>query len=91
MSYRRLIFEGDTWDEYERLRSTDRVAHRNLVKLLKQMIREDPARGPGKPERLRHGLTGLWSRRITHRDRLIYCFDDESIHVLAIGGHYERP
>ena len=53
------------------------------------MQRSDPAIGIGKPEALRHNLSGLWSRRITRGDRLIYNFDEKSIHIFAIGGHYD--
>jgi toxin YoeB len=41
-------------------------------------------------EPLKHALTGLWSRRLSLKDRLIYRFDDGNIYVMAIGGHYER-
>lgn len=90
MSGRKLVFEGDTWQVYEKLREKNRPAHKSLVKLLKEMTRGDPSRGLGKPERLRHNLSGLWSRRFTHGDRIVYAFDDEAVHILAIGGHYER-
>ena len=86
---RSLIFEGSTWEEYEKLREKDKILHKNLRKILKQLLREDnPAEGYGKPEKLKHSLAGLWSRRISQKDRLIYAFDDESIHIFAIGGHY---
>ena len=54
------------------------------------MRRGNPAKGTGKPEPLKHGLSGLWSRRLSQRDRLVYRFDDESIYVMAVGGHYDR-
>ncbi len=53
------------------------------------MLRNDPATGTGKPEPLRHSLSGFWSRRLSARDRLIYRFDDQTIHIFAIGGHYD--
>jgi len=88
---RSLIFEGDTWFVYEQLREKDKKLHKALCKLLKDMLRsDDPASGPGKPERLKHNLSGLWSRRISQKDRLIYKFDDEHIYIFAIGGHYDR-
>ncbi|HFU75690.1 MAG TPA: Txe/YoeB family addiction module toxin [Arcobacter sp.] len=87
---RSLVFEGSTWEEYEKLREKDKVLHKNLRKILKQMLRdENPAEGYGKPEKLKHSLAGLYSRRISQKDRLIYAFDDESIHIFAIGGHYD--
>jgi toxin YoeB len=87
---RSLVFEGNTWAVYEDLREKDKLLHKALCKLLKEMLRADPAKGLGKPEQLRHNLTGLWSKRISQKDRLIYRFDDEYIYIFAIGGHYER-
>ena len=87
---RSLVFEGSTWETYETLREKDKILHKNLRKILKQLLRdENPAEGYGKPEKLKHSLAGLWSRRISQKERLIYTFDDESIHVFAIGGHYD--
>lgn len=87
---RSIVFEGDTWERYEELRKKDPGLHRTLRRQLKEMIRGDPARGTGKPEPLKHGLSGFWSRRLSHGDRLIYRFDDHAIYVFAIGGHYDR-
>lgn len=87
---RSLVFEGDTWAIYEELREKDKVLHKALCKLLKEMLRADPATGLGKPEQLRHNLTGFWSKRISQKDRLIYKFDDKSIYIFAIGGHYDQ-
>jgi len=87
---RSLVFEGRTWEAYETLRQKDPALHRALCKLLKEMLRNDPAFGSGKPEQLKHNLSGLWSRRLSRRDRLIYKFDDTAIYIFAIGGHYEQ-
>lgn len=87
---RSLVFEGDTWQKYEDLRRRDARLHRVLCRQLKEMLRENPAVGTGKPEPLKHELAGLWSRRLSHKDRLIYKFDSEAIYVIAIGGHYDR-
>jgi toxin YoeB len=74
------------------MRERDQKLHKALRKLLKEMLRsEDPAVGTGKPEPLKHNLSGLWSRRISQKDRLIYRFDDNAIYVFAIGGHYDKP
>ena len=86
---RSLVFEGDTWAAYEKLREKDKKLHRNLCKFLKEMLRDDPTKGLGKPEPLKHNLSGFWSRRISQKDRLVYKFDDNYIYIFAIGGHYE--
>lgn len=84
-----LVFEGNTWEIYEALRTQDKLLHKKLCTILREMLRGDPAIGIGKPEPLRHNLSGLWSRRISQRDRVLYRFDDNTIYVFAIGGHYD--
>jgi len=87
---RSLIFEGNTWIAYEQLREKNKRLHKALCKLLKEMLHSDPATGSGKPEPLRHNLSGLWSRRISQKDRLVYKFDDNYVYIFAIGGHYDQ-
>lgn len=86
---RSIVFEGDTWERYEKLRKKDPALHRTLRRQLKEMRRGDPARGTGKPEPLKHDLTGFWSRRLSRGDRLVYKFDEKAIYIFAIGGHYD--
>jgi len=87
---RSLVLEGHTWTAFERLRERDKKLHQALCKILKEMLRDDPATGLGKPEQLKHSLTGLWSRRISQKDRIIYKFDDQYVYIFAIGGHYDQ-
>lgn len=88
---RSLVFEGNTWSVDESLRDKDKLLHKSLCKLLKELMRsEDPTIGLGKPEPLKHNLSGLWSRRISRKDRLIYKFDENYVYVFAIGGHYDH-
>jgi len=81
---RSLTFEGGSWTAYEQLREKDKKLHQALCRLLKEMLRGDPSTGTGKPEKLKHNLSGLWSRRISRKDRLIYKFDDQCIYVFAL-------
>jgi toxin YoeB len=87
---RSLVFEGDTWNAYEQLRRNDKKLHENLCEILKEMLRGDPKIGLGKPEPLKHNLSGFWSRRLSQRDRIIYKFDSEYSYIFAIGGHYDQ-
>jgi toxin YoeB len=84
---RLIVFEGNTWMVYEELRSKDKMLHKNLCRILKELQRENPEKGIGKPEPLKHDLTGFWSRKLSQYDRLIYRFDENSIRIFAIGGH----
>jgi len=87
---RSLVFESNTWAIYEELRQKDKKLHNSLRKLLKEMLRGDPCTGIGKPEPLIHNLSGLWSRRISQKDRVIYKYDSDYIYIFAIGGHYDQ-
>lgn len=87
---RSLVFEGNTWAVYERLRDKDKKLHKAFCKVLTDMLRNNPETGLGKPEQLKHSLSGFWSRRISQKDRVIYKFDDQYIYIFAIGGHYEQ-
>ena len=87
---RSLVFEGKTWLTYEQLREKDNKLHKALCNILKEMLRSDPASGLGKPEPLKHNLSGFWSKRISQKDRLIYKFDDDCVYIFAIGGHYDQ-
>ena len=86
---RSIVFEGSTWNVYEDLRQRDKALHKNLCKILKEMQRDNPEKGIGKPEQLKFELSGFWSRKLSQYDRLIYKFDEDYIHIIAIGGHYE--
>ena len=86
---RSIIFEGNTWFEYENLRDKDKILHKNLCEILKEMLRNEPSEGLGKPEALKHNLSGFWSRRLSQKDRVIYKFDNNYIYIFAIGGHYD--
>ncbi len=87
---RSLAFEGNTWGTYEELRQKDKNLHSSLRKLLKEMLRSDPSTGKGKPVPLKHNLSGLWSRRLSQKDRVIYKYDADYIYIFAIGGHYDQ-
>ncbi len=79
-----LVFEGNTWAAYEELRQKDNKMHKALRRIIKEMLRGDPSIGTGKPEPLKHNLSGLWSRRLSQKDRLIYKFDSKSINPKII-------
>ncbi|MEA1921519.1 MAG: Txe/YoeB family addiction module toxin [Pseudomonadota bacterium] len=87
---RSLVFEGSTWETYEELRTKDKRLHKVLRSILKEILRGDPTVGTGKPESLRHNLSGFWSRRLSQKDHVIYRYDEKYIYIFAIGGHYDQ-
>lgn len=60
---------------------------KKIEELLKS-IRENPFEGIGKPEPLKHELSGKWSRRINNEHRIIYSVDNDILNVYSLKGHY---
>ena len=86
---RSIVFEGRTWNIYEDIRKKDKILHKNICKIIAELQRGDPTKGLGKPEPLKHNLTGFWSRRLSQKDKIIYKFDEDRVYIFAIGGHYD--
>lgn len=72
------------------LKKSEPQAYKKLVKLLDELL-EHPTTGTGQVEPLKGNKSGLWSRRITGRHRLIYSINEIEIEVLVISahGHYD--
>ena len=51
-------------------------------------IVKNPFDGIGKPEPLKHSLSGTWSRRINQEHRLIYEVIENQILIHSMKGHY---
>ncbi len=60
------------------------------IKILLQAIENNPFKGIGKPEKLKHSLSGFYSRRIDKEHRLVYRFDDENktLKIYSLRFHY---
>jgi toxin YoeB len=73
----------------EHQKSGDQASIKKLEKIIKELS-ETPFDGIGKPEALKHELSGYWSRQINFKDRLIYKVDQEIVTVIVIAakGHY---
>lgn len=84
-----LEFDEQALKDIQQLKKSDKQGYNKLLKLLDELS-EHPTTGTGKPEALKFGLSGLYSRRITQKHRLVYKVDDEQIIVLIISaiGHY---
>lgn len=81
------IFTKNGWDDYVYWQTEDKKILRKINQLIVDITRNGNE-GVGKPEVLSGNLTGLWSRRINDKDRLIYKIDQENIYILACRYHY---
>jgi len=52
------------------------------------MLQRTPFEGIGKPEPLKHALSGYWSRRINDEHRMTYKIDNDSILIAQLRYHY---
>ncbi len=59
----KLIFSENAWEDYLYWQKTDKKILKR-INLLIQDIKRSPFTGIGKPEPLKHVLSGYWSRRI---------------------------
>ena len=83
----KIIFSEHAWDDYLYWQRTDRKILERINKLIKE-IQRTPFEGTGKPEPLRHGLSGYWSRRITDEHRIVYKIEKDSLHLAQLRYHY---
>jgi len=77
------------------LKFWEKSGNKNFIKKISQLIvaiQENPYSGIGKPEALKHELSGKWSRRIDREHRLIYEVIDENtieiLNIISLRGHY---
>jgi toxin YoeB len=83
----KIIFSEHAWDDYLYWQRTDRKILERINKLIKE-IQRSPYEGTGKPEPLRHGLSGYWSRRITDEHRIVYKVEKDTLHLAQLRYHY---
>ena len=67
------------------------TGNKSILKKIVQLIDDikiHPYSGLGKPEPLKHKLSGSWSRRINREHRLVYEISDDVVLILSAKGHY---
>jgi len=83
----KLTFSTIAWENYLYWQSTDKKILKRINALIKD-IQRSPSKGIGKPERLKHGLSGYWSRRINDEHRIVYKPGDGIILIAQLRYHY---
>ncbi len=72
-------------------RSGNKVIQKKISNLI-EAIQKNPFEGIGKPEPLKHNLSGAWSRRINQEHRLVYEVNERNeiviLDILSLRGHY---
>lgn len=75
------------WDDYVEWNEKNKKTFNRINALIKDIERNGPMNGIGKPERLKYGLG--YSRRIDDTNRLVYEIDEHGyLYIKLCKGHY---
>lgn len=83
----KLVFASEAWEDYLLWQKQDKRMLERINKLIKETMRE-PFAGIGKPEPLKHALSGFWSRRISDEHRMVYRVEGDSLQIAQLRFHY---
>jgi toxin YoeB len=83
----KLIFSEDAWEDYLYWQHADKRNLSRINSLIKD-IQRHPFQGIGKPESLRHALSGYWSRRLTDEHRIVYKVENDTLFIAQLRYHY---
>ena len=83
----KMVFSPEAWDDYLWWQAQDRKLLKRINQLILDIVRNGNE-GIGKPEPLKHGFSGYWSRRINAEHRLVYRLVDDEVRIAACRYHY---
>ena len=83
----KLVFSEHAWEDYLYWQKTDKKILKRINELI-QDIQRNKYEGKGKPEPLRHTLSGYWSRRITNEHRIVYKIEENKVLIAQLRYHY---
>ncbi len=84
-----IAFSPQAYKDFLSWLNEDRKIFIKITKLIQETAK-NPESGSGKPEKLKHTLTGYWSRRINKEHRLVYRIQNESIIIISCKYHYSN-
>ncbi|MBN1273379.1 MAG: Txe/YoeB family addiction module toxin [Candidatus Aminicenantes bacterium] len=83
----KIIFSTFAWEDYLYWKNHDKRIKKRVNDLIRDIIRT-PYKAKGKPEPLKHALSGYWSRRINEEHRIVYKVKDDSLFIVQLRLHY---
>ncbi|HEY9613272.1 Txe/YoeB family addiction module toxin [Allocoleopsis sp.] len=83
-----ITFAPEAFEQFNDWAAQDKKIHRKIITLINDILRQ-PFTGLGKPEPLKHELSGYWSRRITDEHRLVYGVSETEVIILSCRFHYD--
>lgn len=83
------IWDEEAWEDYLYWQTQDKKTLKRINVLIKD-IERNKFEGLGKPEPLKHDLSGFWSRRIDEQNRLIYRIQNDILEISQCRTHYKK-
>ena len=83
----KLIFAELAWQDYLYWQQHDKQIVKRINQLI-QDIQREPFAGVGKPEPLKHALSGFWSRRIDDEHRIVYKIESDTLLIAQLRYQY---
>ena len=83
----KYIFVDESWEDYLYWQKNNKKYVKKINELLKDISRQ-PFTGKGKPEPLKYGLKGYWSRRIDRPNRIVYKVENNNLWLIQLRYHY---
>lgn len=83
----KVLFADRAWEDYLYWQKVDRRKLGRIDELIRDIQRQ-PFKGLGKPEPLRFGFSGYWSRRIDREHRLVYKVEKDTVFIAQCRYHY---
>ena len=83
----KLIFADEAWEDYLYWQKQDKRMAERINKLIRE-TQPEPYSGVGKPEALKHALSGYWSRRINDEHRMVYRVEGDALLIAQLRYHY---
>ena len=81
------LWTDEAWGDYLYWQTEDKKTLKRINQLI-QDIERNGNDGIGKPEPLKHDLSGWWSRHIDDKQRLIYRIENNKIILAHCRTHY---
>ena len=77
----------EAWEDFQYWLKNDKKTLKRILLIIQDIDRNGYI-GMGKPEPLKHNLSGYWSRRIDDANRIVYKIENDIIKIAQCGSHY---
>lgn len=82
-----IQFEDSAWEHFIYWQGQDKKTLKKINKLIAD-IQRNGNDGLGHPPPLKDNLSGLWSREIDEKNRLIHKIDGDCVRIYQCKNHY---